>query len=185
MASKMVNMNTIKSNMVNNVLTYVPFDPPVNISHPFYAGFVLPTAAGDTLAVWSNTDGDTFPGTAWDKWEDGSWVPISDPDSWLMNFSMAIHPIVEIQTGIPENDISRQLAVLPNPTSGKTTIDLSVFTESVILTLYSGSGEILKSYSISPDKRIEEIDLTGLTNGIYMVKITGNRESGVVKIIKN
>jgi len=185
LSGNMVDMNTIKSNIINSVLTYVPFDPPVNINHPFYAGFVLPVAAGDTVASWSNEDGDTFPGTAWDKWEDGNWVPISDPGSWLMNFSMAIHPIVEYQTSIHENDISPQLSVLPNPTSGKATINLSVFTESANLTLYSASGEILKSYTISPDKKIEEIDLTGLTDGIYVVKITSNRESGVLKIIKN
>ncbi|MCD4696328.1 MAG: PKD domain-containing protein [Bacteroidales bacterium] len=183
--SQTVPLNTIKENISNQEMTYIELNPPVETNQPFYAGFFIPESKGDTIVCWSNDHEDINPGIAWDLFSDGVWHRFNEPDNWALEVALAIHPIVEYQTGIYENDISRQLSVLPNPTSGKATIDLSMFSESANLTLYSVSGEILKSYTLSPDKKTVEIDLTGLDDGIYLVKITSSSNTGVLKIIKN
>lgn len=93
--SSTVSMSSVQTDINNNQLTYIEFDEPIIITTTFYAGIILPTSAGDTLVVWSNTDGDIVPGTAWEQWTDNSWIPMFSNDTWGKNLIMAIFPIVE------------------------------------------------------------------------------------------
>lgn len=185
LASRMIELNTIKSDVANNALSYVSFDPPISLGHPFYAGFRLPTAAGDTIAAWSNEDGNTFPGIAWDKWESGIWVPLSDPNSWSLNIAMGIHPIVEYQTGLNEVQIAKNLPVYPNPSKGKISIDLSDFTTEMRVELIDMTGNVMVSEVVSPSTSSFEMDLSHQYTGIYFVRVVSSTLIGVQKVIRN
>ena len=65
--SKSVSIEQIKTDVQNNYTTFVEFESPVDLNGNFYAGVKLPSAAGDTIVVWTNTDGDSNPPTAWDQ----------------------------------------------------------------------------------------------------------------------
>ncbi len=183
LATATVDMNTIKSNLANNMMTYVSFDTPVSLDHPFYAGFMLPTEAGDTLAVWSNEDGDTFPGTAWDLWEDGNWVALSDAASWGMNMAMAIHPVVEYQTGIATSSKTGLLTVRPNPSAGNVTIGLKDMENAHSIELTDLQGSTLGSYPVHAGQESLKLDLSRFPAGIYFLKMTGDPAAGMQKII--
>ena len=183
LASKTVPMNTIKSNIANNMMTFVAFDPPLSINHPFYAGFMLPTATGDTLVVWSNEDGDTNPGTAWDMWEDGSWVAISNAISWERNISMAIHPVVEYQTGIKDNRISEHIAVFPNPANGKLSLDLSKFPTAKGIEFMNMDGSAAGHFPVTGAPGLMEIDLSAYPAGVYLIRIEGATGTAIQKIV--
>jgi PKD repeat protein len=90
-----VPISSIQNDISNNQMSYVAFDEPIIITTTFYAGMILPTSAGDTLVVWSNTDGDTDPGIAWDQWSDSTWHAMFLSSSWGLNLAQAIFPIVD------------------------------------------------------------------------------------------
>jgi len=94
-SSKTIPLSSIQSDINNNQMTYVEFDEPIIITTTFYAGMILPTIAGDTLVVWSNSDGDITPGLAWEQWSDNSWLPMFSNETWGQNLTMAIFPIVD------------------------------------------------------------------------------------------
>ena len=79
-------------------MTYVPFNNPVAVSGAFYAGLFLPTSNGDSLAIYTNTDNDVVPGTAWEMWSDSSWHAYNDSSTWGLDLVNAIYPNV-CQTG--------------------------------------------------------------------------------------
>jgi PKD repeat protein len=85
---------TAQFNTSGYFFTPITFDNPVQITGNFYAGVnnVPNGAAGDTIALISNSEGDTNPGIAWEKWSNGVWYTMVD--AWSANFAMAIHPIV-------------------------------------------------------------------------------------------
>lgn len=183
LATETVALNTIKSNIDNDMMTYVAMDPPVMINHPFYAGFLLPLAAEDSLAVYSNTDGDTDPGIAWEWWESGEWISFLDPSSWpIGNISMGIHPIVEYQTGI-ESSIATSFNVFPNPTNGSVKIDLTEFDEDPELKLYDLDGRQILNFSIQGNQPSHTLDLSGYPKGIYFLRVSDSEKTGNQKII--
>lgn len=71
----------------------VMFPSPVTVSGPFYAGIRLTYAAGDTVALWHNTDGDVTPATAWEEWSGGGWYRYDDTQSWGISVGHAIYPL--------------------------------------------------------------------------------------------
>lgn len=185
LATQSVELNTIESNIANNVMTYVPINPPISINHPFYGGFNLPTAPGDTLVVWSNEFGDTSPGTAWDKWEDGIWVPISDPSSWGEDLAMAIHPIVEYQTGIHDLTATVPIQAFPNPTNGLMQINFASVEDAFELELLNLDGTTIKLVTVPAGITNLTLDLTTLPGGVYFIRVTGEKTRGIQKIIIN
>lgn len=185
LASSKVELNTIKSDIANQMLTYVAFDPPVVLNHSFYAGFELPTAAGDTLAVWSNEHGDTNPGIAWEWWEDGSWYPFSTAPSWELSLAMGIHPIVEYQTGINDIERSNNLIIYPNPTSSKFILESTETLKGSRIDLLDISGLLLQSIKLSGNSLSNEIDISNYPSGTYFIRLTNKDEVVFKKIIKN
>ena len=57
--STTVPISTIAADVANGDSTYVAFATPVNITGPFYIGFVIPSPAGggDSLAIYSGASG--------------------------------------------------------------------------------------------------------------------------------
>ena len=69
------------------------FPSPIAVSGPYYIGVELIYAAGDTVALATNTDGDTAPATSWERWSGGTWYPYDDAGSWGLDIASAIYPI--------------------------------------------------------------------------------------------
>lgn len=68
----------------------VVFSPAVALTGNFFCGIQL-SANGtpqDTVALITNQDGETMPGTAWEMWNDNSWH--HDSSSWGVNLAHAI-----------------------------------------------------------------------------------------------
>ena len=72
----------------------VTFASPVTNPGTFYAGIEFAYAAGDTVGLITNTDGDVTTGSAWEKWDTGDWYNYNDGSSWGLELDHAIFPIV-------------------------------------------------------------------------------------------
>ncbi len=73
--------------------TTAVFANPVPITGPFYAGFTIPSTAGDTVAVVSDTIGHTVPGLAWELFG-GNWYNMNDAtNSFGIDLNLGIYPL--------------------------------------------------------------------------------------------
>lgn len=177
-------LNTIKNHIINNQFSFVAFDPPVNVSQPFYAGFMLPTTTGDTLVVWSNTDGDTSPSTAWELWNDNQWYGFTGNNTWNLDIALAIYPIVQNTLGVNEFQANPVIHVFPNPTNGRISITTDKYKDQPFnLVVYNSRGAIIQKTSGNNTDLIS-IDIGEEQPGIYMVKLNLGPEVFTQKIIK-
>ena len=182
--SQNVPLNTIKNHINNQQLTYVAFNPPVSVSASFYAGFMLPTTTGDTLVIWSNTDGNTNPSTAWELWESNQWYSFTHPDSWGLNIALAVFPIVQNTLGIDENNLGDVIKVFPNPSNGLFSVVSEMFNdEPVILSIHRIDGTLISTRILrNPD--LLSIDLRNEPAGIYFMTFETDSKCFIKKLVK-
>ncbi len=182
--SAMIPLSTIKSDVSAQQPTFVQFNNPVPVSGSFFAGFYLPTAAGDTLVVWSNDDGDTSPGIAWEMWDDNSWYPFNMQPSWGINCALAIFPIIDFSMDVPELKQGKLLNVYPNPSAGKYYIALEENEIPESLEIFDTKGRIIKTQSDFNARNEIAVDLTMQQNGIYFIRLITEKGNYWSKVIK-
>lgn len=179
-------MSSIVSDVENEQPTFVLFDPPVNIPGPFYAGVLLPTTIGDTLALWCREHSSTYTGTAWEQWEDNNWYPFNDDLSWGTNMqtSMTIHPITCKTVGLEEYT-DAAVAVHPVPSTGILNITTWASTEKISLVIHALSGQRVYSKSLPGNITNFNLDLSTLPKGVYMLRLSDTGRSHNQKLILN
>ena len=184
-AFKTLPLDDILDDVEAQDFTYIEFNPPVLVNGPFYAGVMLPTITGDTLVVWSNQNNDTDPGIAWELWNSDEWYPFSSSDSWSLDIALAIFPIVQNTLGVNENNVSYGLNIYPNPSDGKYTIDLAKHSHQVLqLKVFNISGNCIVDQSYEKGENSVSFDISNFPTGIYMVRLTDNKQAFLQKIIK-
>lgn len=73
----------------------VMFTNPVTVNGSYYVGCDIDYAvAGDTVALFTNTDGDQTAATAWEQWSDNNWYAYDANGSWGLTIGHAAHPII-------------------------------------------------------------------------------------------
>jgi len=78
--------------------------------------------------------------------------------------------------------IDKHVKVYPNPNDGNFTIELVNFTNQVSIAVYNGLGAV--SYRTAHDPLLPaSISLPNITRGVYYVKVTGENEQTVKKVI--
>ncbi|WBM74406.1 reprolysin-like metallopeptidase [Saprospira grandis] len=77
----------------NNV-AFVPFgNIALPASNEFFVGIEY-TYGNDTIALITNTDGETSPATAWEQWGDGTWHAYDETGSWGIDVAHYIVPVL-------------------------------------------------------------------------------------------
>jgi hypothetical protein len=174
MASQTLKLSMIVSDVSHGYLTLIIFNQPVNITGSFYAGVILPTVTGDTLALYCNTDGDVTPGTAWEMWSDNSWHAFSANESWRINVMEAIFPVLCSATSIDGNEPAGDgVFVYPNPTTGRVQIGaIAGMHRTAVITLYNSSGlQIDRILPSDNNNHLSELDLSGYDPGLYFMRL--------------
>lgn len=176
-------LDLIKTDIENSQLTYFPVTPPIQINHPFYAGFTLPTNTGDTLVAWSNTNGDTNPTIVWDLWDDNTWHTLTN--TFELNIAMGVHPIVEYPTGIKilKSDIHK-ISALPNPTSGLARFEIPNNEKLLEIQVYDLHGQEIIQQKVTTGNLNIQIDLSCYPLGNYLVKLITDKQIYAVKIVR-
>lgn len=86
------------------------------------------------------------------------------------------------------NDLSseKKLRVYPNPTSAKAIIDLSTINgENGTIELFEISGKRLTTSTFSANQPEAEIDLSVYAKGVYLLKVSNNKSSANLQVIRN
>lgn len=79
---------------------------------------------------------------------------------------------------------SNEFLVYPNPSAGNFIIDLRQEKEPFKLQLYTILGEIIFTKTLAPEQQ-NEIDITNLSRGCYVARISNTTKTVTQKIIKN
>lgn len=84
-----------------------------------------------------------------------------------------------------DKDEKLSIVLYPNPANDLLTITLDQIRaiNKSILTVYSIEGRMLLQQFITQNKT--ELDISGLSNGIYFIKVTGSDKSSILKFVKN
>ena len=127
----------------------------------------LPTLYDTVTSINAlNTDVTLFNGTIFVVWQNNS--------SGTIQYRSGTYSITEIKEEIPLHVID----IYPNPSSNYITINKAIeFNEIKIIDI---SGKVIKS--ISPVNN--SIDVSDLPNGIYLIKLLGEKETLIQKFIK-
>jgi len=167
------------SRFYNHIATLTsPIAIPAN--QKFWAGVVLPTGAGNGLALFSSNlqsnpfaDADTHTG---EFWNDGSFHTFGDPQNWNADVALAIYPIVDITLGVNENVIST--SVYPNPANSELNIKTTEEIASVVITTTDGKTVATGNSS--------NINVSSLNAGMYIYQVTTvSGKIGTGNFVKN
>ncbi|MGM0649692.1 MAG: T9SS type A sorting domain-containing protein [Bacteroidota bacterium] len=184
LASREIAMSTITNNFSEQGDYFeFSFDDPVEVDGDFFAGIVLPQD-GDIIALMTNTDGDVSPGTAWEEWDDGSWYPYYDENSWEggINVDHAIYPEVCASINdMIEDKTTRPVQVYPNPTNGTIKLSTKTGLTDASLTIYNSLGKKIKERNITNTKQIE-INLRNNPQGLYFINIRSEEGNFTEKV---
>ena len=84
---------------------------------------------------------------------------------------------VQLITAAEDVEIRNDIKIYPNPVSDVLTIDIDQFPEKV--EIYTRDGVLVKSES-----KVKEIDVSGLSRGVYYLKVYVDGSIGLVQFIK-
>jgi len=166
-----VALSSIVSDVQAQAPTLVHFNTPVTIDGSFFVGVVLPTVAGDTVAIVTNTDGDTNPGTAWEQWSDNVWYEYSNLNSWGLNVQHAIWPIVCNPTNIETSAANSHVSIFPNPANDKLNMYFGNYNGEVQIDIYDLLGKQVYSHVMNVNALSSNtVDISKLKAGMYIIQ---------------
>ncbi len=92
--------------------------------------------------------------------------------------------LVSVLGGIGENGLLSHVSVYPNPATDYFQVEVNEtdFTDKVEATVFGANGEIVKQ--VNSSESIIRIDIQDMANGIYFVRVKGNRMLSFLKLVK-
>ncbi len=174
--------STIISNTASNSYVYIPISPAVSITGPFYVGVVIPTGTGDTLALYTNTNGNVTPGTGWRQSNSSAWATYSS--TYSLNLVNTIFPIVCTSSVGIEESLTNNILIYPNPANDILNIDLANYgNNKVDVEIFNSIGGLIKSIENKSMSPMMKIDLADVKSGIYYIIIKTEEGSSLSKKI--
>ena len=182
LASQSVLISDIVTDVAGNKLTKVQFLTPAVITGNFFAGFEMTYAAGDTVGLLSNRNGNSTPATAWEQFSTGAWYAMSDPMSWPLNISLVVLPVV-CTPNVGSTELSDGIKLYPNPSSGIFHFEAKTQLQNAVITIYDMNGKEVSQIAAS-NATAQTIDLSQHKKGVYAAKINDkDGNSAVYKLI--
>lgn len=180
LATKTINISDVDTNVnsfgsIGNGFYNVSakFTTPVSIpsSQKFWVGVILPTTAGDTIGLLSNTDKD-FPDANMYTGEfqsDGSFHFFNDGTNatWQTDVALAVFPIAKYTSlnGISELE-KLGISLFPNPFKNELFIQSNQKIESISVRSLDGKEIINETINMN------KINTSALASGTYIIQLT-------------
>jgi hypothetical protein len=145
------------------------------VNGPYFLGIEFNPSSGDTIALITNSDGNTLPGTAWEKWSDNSWHNYNEsPASWGVDVANFIFPVMCGTTITVEEEIANkvQFSVFPNPAQQEVFLgwDQNKLQPQRVRILNSLGQEVMR-HSLLQTGNSYRVDVSALSSGYYFVEM--------------
>lgn len=171
LAQRDIPINTISTTQVN----YFPLTNPISITTPYYIGFEMTYAAGDTVALFCTEDrGAGGANSAFEQFSNNSWFAFSATNSWGLRVALGIEAEICAASEIENPPVTGNLVLFPNPTQNELTINLELFVkpEPVDVRIFNLQGQLMKNYRFgSSQLHNQQIEIGELSSGVYFVEV--------------
>jgi hypothetical protein len=171
LAQRDIPINTISTTQVN----YFPLTSPISISTPYYIGFELTYAPGDTVALFCSQDrGAGGANSAFEQFSTNQWFAFNSTNSWGLRVALGIEAEVCLASDIDNPPLTGNLVMFPNPTQNELTINLELFVkpEPVDVRIFNLQGQLMKNYHFGASQlHNQQIEIGELSNGVYFVEV--------------
>ncbi len=165
---------SVELHVENFTHTDVFFAEPPTVTGPYYAGFILTTLTGDTLAIHSNQFDEINSNTAWFRNALGEWKAFSDTSLYGEALSLAIKPVqcipLSAQQAISQGN---SLLIYPNPVN-QTRLNITHELQSGAWQIFSLDGKLVQQGAISFGNAVQ-VDVHELPDGMYCIKMDDGR----------
>lgn len=183
LGSASIPLSVIIDDVTNDVASWVTFDNPISVGQRFYVGMVLPETI-DTLAFWTDTNPESNPDKGWEQWDDQSWYSYSSTESWGLNISNAIHPVVCQVSGLRNDFPEGVIAIYPVPARDKIFIGITDEAHSLkLIELYDLHGKLIYSGKYNNFKAVRSVPVYNLLPGLYMMRAVSENHTLVQKVL--
>lgn len=83
------------STLTEGAYNYISFGgAQIPLNGQFFVGVQLDYTNNDTIALFTSTDGDIVPGTAWEQWSNGTWYNYNSTSAWGLDVAHLIDPVI-------------------------------------------------------------------------------------------
>ncbi len=186
--SNSVSINDIDTTGVG---TTFYFPATITLGDSFFVSVVLPTAAGDTLALLSSVkDCSGINGWSWEQWSNGTWHTLED--SWIADIDLAIFPILDLPFNVGADEVFfpwQKAVIFPNPASGSASVSYQLTKAcSLRFTILNAQGCRVQELAIGsqqPGRYTTSIDLQSLSAGYYLLQIASGNEKQSFPLLVN
>lgn len=173
LAQKDLNINQIAVNGFTNVL----FDNPVNVTGTCFVGFEMTYAAGDSVALFTSAIAQSGTNFAYEQFSNDTWFAFNNNSSWGVTTSLGVQAIFCSPTGeVSILSNTNLIDVYPNPNQGSLNLSYSFENqpERIQVSLINMSGQSVHKEFISfAGSGTQALDISNLSNGIYIVEFLG------------
>jgi hypothetical protein len=107
---------------------------------------------------------------------------VTDPSGNVANNLVRSVRVIDMFMGVNNIKTNGQLKIYPNPSNGKFTIDLENGTVAQTVKVYSIIGSLVQEIAVNKNSKSIDVDMTGLNEGIYIVKVEGDGKTFTHKI---
>jgi hypothetical protein len=101
----------------------------------------------------------------------------TNQEGWMLDNIM----VIEHTEGIQDIGSANAVSICPNPSSGLITVSVKSFTAATEVSVFDMLGQ--KRLQQTLEKSKQDFDLSGLSKGIYMVRVVGGKTDAVRKVI--
>jgi PKD repeat protein len=118
---------------------------------------------------------------------EGGPLTLCDPTRGAINTSRSnIKSPNSVSIGIKSYGTIAQMSVYPNPTEGLLTVHMGrALTENAQLEVYNSLGALVSGSVLTAGSQDKTLDLSGLSNGVYFMKVKQSSGHSVQRIIIN
>ncbi len=161
----------------NIVLVPFTFTTPIAVTSDFFVTVVLPTNAGDTVAIPSTSQycsvgSDTL---SVEKWEDGTWKYLKT--AWGVNLDLFISAAVTTETGIANNAIEN---INVYATSNQIVVENNNNATIKQVSVYDLLGKEVAKYDVNSNGTVKLS--TDFASSNYIVRVITDKKVGSYKL---
>ncbi len=177
---------------VDSVYNFVDFDSVINVTSDIYLGYEISYnpgfSASTQFAVFHAEDRGVGGANTAMAFDGSNWFEFPDIPEIAISTSLDLQPVIcgeipSLGVKLPERENDINMVIYPNPGSGLVTFIPNGFIFGTIrVQVYHPAGYVLQDLDLEFSGGRIDLDLTGLTTGLYFIRISQGAKNETLKV---